>query len=171
MNMPGASSINETIDSDNKTTEQFDKLVPYVFRMLYMATDVKKAINLLLEIIGKKFDVSRAYIFEDTQSGMYTNNTFEWCNSGIVPEKDLLQNVSYAELGDYYANFNEDNIFYCNDIKMLPKGQRELLEKQSVKSLLQCVFPMRATGMGLWDSINATPNACGQENRSMRLIS
>lgn len=114
--------------------------VEYIFRTLYESKDLKKDILLLLEIVGRRFDVSRAYIFEDSQDGSYGMNTFEWCNVGITAQKSALQCVSYEILGDYRANFNEDGIFYCKDIQGLPEAQRKLLESQGIKSILQCTI-------------------------------
>ena len=45
--------------------------------------------------------MSRVYIFEDSEDGTYCDNTFEWCNDGIVPQIDQLQHMLEGELADY----------------------------------------------------------------------
>ena len=80
--------------------------------------------------------MSRVYIFEDSEDGTYCDNTFEWCNDGIVPQIDQLQHMLEGELADYYKNFNEDGIFYCRDIHALPPSQVQVLEAQGIKSML-----------------------------------
>lgn len=67
---------------------------------------------------------------------------FEWCGSDVEPQIEAMQAVSYKDDlgGDFLANFNEDNIFYCSDIRKLSKMQHDFLEKQHVKSLLQCAI-------------------------------
>lgn len=87
---------------------------------------MEAAVSAILEIVGRQFNVSRAYIFENTEDDRYCSNTFEWCNAGVKEEIDNLKHVSYeADLGgNYVANFNEDGIFYCRDILELPRKQK-----------------------------------------------
>lgn len=137
------SAINEKIDSnlDDSNTFSLNTLTEYVFKILYQSLNIEAAINSIIEIIGKKFDVSRVYIFENTEDDTYYTNTFEWCNKGVTSEKDKLQHVSYQQLGDNYTtNFNESDIFYCRDIRELSKEQYQVLEPQGIKSLLQCAI-------------------------------
>ena len=115
--------VGDKIESARSETS-IGSLAEYVFHALYQAGEVEEAIPQILEIIGKQMDVSRVYIFEDSEDGSYSKNTFEWCNRGIEPQKEMLQHVSYAYLGDYYANFNEDGIFYCRDIQGLTTPQK-----------------------------------------------
>lgn len=86
-------------------------LAEYVFHILYQSDDVEKAIPSVLEIVGRHVGVSRVYIFEDSEDGTYCDNTFEWCNDGIVPQIDQLQHMLEGELADYYKNFNETVFF------------------------------------------------------------
>ncbi len=111
-----------------------------VFSALYSSSDINEGINQMLALVGNTYDVSRTYIFEDTEDGLYTRNTFEWCGEGIEPQIDNLRMVSYEkELGgNYRDNMNDDGIFYCHDISELSPIQYEMLAKQGIKSMLQC---------------------------------
>lgn len=131
-------AINETIDSDGGNSGVNAQLMEYVFRILYKSIDIEAAIHLILELVGRQFDVSRMYIFENSEDDSTCSNTFEWCNDGIASEKHNLQNLSYAELGNYTANFDDNGIFYCRDVSTLPKSQFEILASQGIKALLQC---------------------------------
>lgn len=113
-----------------------------VFSALYTSSDISEGITQMLELVGKTYDVSRAYIFEDTDDGKYCCNTFEWCSAGVTAEIASLQNVSYDEDlgGNYRENMNDDGIFYCHDITTLNKKQHDILARQNVKSLLQCAI-------------------------------
>lgn len=124
-----------------KITQKFENnLSAYVFRALYKSKNIESAIQLILEIIGRQFDVSRAYIFENSQDKEFFSNTFEWCNDSIPSEKNFLQNMKLDKYDNYYGNFDENGIFYCRDIKQLPLSQRQVLESQNIKSLLQCAI-------------------------------
>ena len=111
-----------------------------IFSALYTSVNIDKGINQMLEFVGKTYDVSRMYIFEDTEDGQYCCNTFEWCNEGVEPEIDNLRMVSYEKDlgGNYRDNMNDDGIFYCHDISKLSEIQYKMLAEQGIKSMLQC---------------------------------
>lgn len=116
-------------------------VVMRVFSALYSCYDIDEGISQMIELVGKTYDISRVYIFEDSEDGKFTSNTFEWCAEGITSERDSLQNVSYEKDlgGSYKDNMNDDGIFYCHDVSELEdEGQREILERQGIKSVLQC---------------------------------
>lgn len=128
------------IDSDEAKGFEEDDIVIQAFRLLYESGNVEQAVNAILEMVGKKYDVSRVYIFEDSLDGSYCRNTFEWCSDGIEPEIDHLQKVRYQDLGPYRDNFDENDIFYCKDITKLTDGMRKVLAPQGIHSLLQCAI-------------------------------
>lgn len=128
-----------SIDSDDGRYFMTNKVIYYVFRALYESADTREAINTILKIIGIQFNVSRVYIFEDRPDGLAMDNTFEWCSEGIEPQIDKLQNMSFEwNAFGYKENFGEDGVFFCMDIETLPKIQRDVLEPQGIRSLLQC---------------------------------
>lgn len=113
------STIGTMIDSNLTQLTQKNNLLTDIFKFLYRTEDTDLAINMILEVVGKRFDVSRAYVFENTEDGKFCSNTYEWCNTGILPEKDHLQNVDYSTLGNYEGLYDENSIFYCRDINTL----------------------------------------------------
>ena len=84
------------------------------------------AIQLILEIVGKRFDVSRAYIFENSSDGKYCDNTYEWCNEGIAPEKDNLQHYPYEDVTGYKDLFKvtTDNFFDYQRVRVLNSSNK-----------------------------------------------
>ena len=132
--------LREVIDSDKNIRPENNSLAQYIFSVLYHAVDVDDAVPKVLEIVGKQFNVSRVYIFQDSEDGTACSNTYEWCNVNIDPQKDELQNICYEALDGYLGNFNEDGIFYCRDVSELSASQRKTLEKQGIKSVLQCLI-------------------------------
>ena len=138
------SAVNERIDSDSEVIPQTvsSQLVEYVFRILYKSIDIESAVQPILEIVGRQFDVSRVYIFENSEDDTHCSNTFEWCNAGVEPEIQNLSSVSYeTDLGGIYLdNFDENGVFYCRDIASLPQDQFEVLAPQGIKSMLQCAI-------------------------------
>lgn len=125
---------------DGERSMTAGSVTEYIFQVLYESRDIDKAVPIILDIVGRTFNVSRAYVFENSDDDSCCNNTFEWCNEGIPPQIDQLQRVPYSELADYAANFNEDNIFYCSDIKELPEEVYRILAPQGIHSMLQCAI-------------------------------
>lgn len=133
------SAANAAIDSDSSAVSE--RLGQYVFRMLYQSMDVEHAVQQLLEIVGRAYDVSRVYIFESSEDCERCSNTFEWCADGVEPELERLQGLSYKEdLGDYLANFDAEGIFYCRDISQLNQKLYKILAPQGICSVLQCAI-------------------------------
>lgn len=136
------SALGAEIDSDDHTRPARERLFEDVFRILYQAVDFEGAVNAILELAGRQFDVSRVYIFEEEEDPRFCNNTFEWCGEGVEPQKDRLQHLACVDgpLGDLAAYFNENGVFYCRDISVLGSEQVALLESQGIKSMLQCAI-------------------------------
>lgn len=134
------SAVGNTIVSDEGNVAD-EWLAQYAFRTLYGAKDIASSIDRLLEIIGRSYDVSRAYIFESSPDGLCCSNTFEWCGEGITPQMEKLQNISYVDdLGEYLKNFDENGMFYCHDIETLHPDVYAILQPQGIRSMLQCAM-------------------------------
>lgn len=135
----------KNFDKDIKALEvrqsQFrESFTQYIFSLLYETNDVKKTVNMILEIVGKHYHVSRVYIFENSLDNTYCKNTYEWCNIGISSEIANLQHVVYSEIDDHDKKFNNNGIFYCNDTSALPGGAKTILQEQGIVSMLHCAI-------------------------------
>lgn len=127
------------IDSDEQPNIADNSFVRFVFRLLYESKDLTVTVNELLAHIGSQFNVSRAYIFENNEDNTACSNTFEWCNAGVSPEKDNLQNVSYiTDIPGWPNEYDENGLLYCSDISELAPSARAILEPQGIKSMLHC---------------------------------
>jgi len=102
--------------------------------------DFNKKANDALSTIGKHTDVSRVYIFEDSEDGKSTSNTYEWCNTGISYQKDDLQGIPYTIIPSWKKMLQNEGIVYSENIKELPKDIYDILEPQEIKSIV--VLPM-----------------------------
>lgn len=148
-------------------------LTGYVMDILSRSHSMEKSINQLLEIVGRQVNVSRVYIFEDSEDGRTASNTFEWCKEGIRPEKENLQNVDLEALDHYYNNFNEEGIFFCRDVTTLLSHQRLLLENQGIKSVLQCLIMDQGRSKGFigFDECEENRYWTGDQIRLLQIIS
>ncbi|MBO7253307.1 MAG: diguanylate cyclase [Oscillospiraceae bacterium] len=129
------------IDSDQELGLAADNLVRYAFQRLYSSPDVEQSIGDIMTLVGKKINVSRVYIFENSDDNRFCSNTFEWCNDGISPEIQNLQDISYErDIPGYADNFNENGIFYCPDVALLKKEIYDIVAPQGIKSMLHCAI-------------------------------
>ncbi len=129
------------IDSNDQPDLAQSGLVRAVFHRLAHSQDMERSIQEVLTLAGQRTNVSRVYIFENNEDNTTCSNTFEWCNEGISPEMENLQNLSYQiDLPGWVDNYDENGILFCSDISQLPPGPRAILEPQGVKSMLHCAI-------------------------------
>jgi len=134
-------AISAPIDSDEEPGLSEQNIVQHTFQCLYSSNDFDATVNDILALIGKQTNVSRVYIFENNDDNTTCSNTFEWCNTGITPEIDRLQGISYiTDIPGYENNFDEHGIFYCPDVTTLPQAAYEIVEAQGIKAMLQCAI-------------------------------
>lgn len=106
--------------------------------------DFNTRINNVLDKIGIHTDVSRVYIFEDTNNGLATNNTFEWCNEGIIPQIEELQGIPYEIIPSWKKILAEEGRVYSENIAELPEDLQAILEPQNIKSII--IYPLYVKG-------------------------
>ncbi len=129
------------IDSDRDPSLIRNDITYQIIQVLYLADTFDSAINRILTMMGKRTNVSRVYIFENSEDDSYCTNTFEWCNDGITPEIQNLKHVSYeTDIPNYQDNFNENGVFYCHDVHELPQAAYDIVEPQGIQSMLQCII-------------------------------
>ena len=137
------------IDSDEQPAMNDDSLLRFVFRSLYESQNTDATIEELISFIGTHFDVSRVYIFENNDDNTCCSNTFEWCNVGIPPEKENLQNVSYiTDIPGWPDVYDERGVLYCTDVTDLDPLVRQIVDPQGIKSMLHCAIMDRGVFRG-----------------------
>lgn len=125
------------IDSDFRITISDDQIARFVFDQLYDSRNLEQTLQEMLAFIGEHMNVSRVYIFENNEDNTACSNTFEWCNHGIEPQKENLQNVSYiTDIPGWPEVYDENGILYCNDVTNLSPLVRAVVEPQGIKSML-----------------------------------
>lgn len=134
-------AVNNKIDSDSQPGLARDSIVRYAFHQLYTAREVDPAINRILALVGQQMNVSRVYIFENSDDNRFCTNTYEWCNTGITPQIQNLHQISYeTDIPGYEDNFDESGIFYCPDTHLLPQRAYDIVAPQGILSMLQCAI-------------------------------
>ena len=101
--------------------------------------DLQDPISQAIEMLGKHADVSRVHIFENSADGVFTSNTFEWCNNGIRPQTENLENIPYSVIPSWRRKLLRGGLI-CSNVRDLPEDMRDILEPQDVKSIM--AFPV-----------------------------
>lgn len=117
-----------------------------IFEMLYETKDVNASIQMILELLGKRFKVDRVYIFQNDSKGNSAIKTHEWCISLI--DEGKLKNLIYKKLGEYLSLYSKEGIFCCSDIRNSIPEVYKICEEQNIKSLLHCAIYNRKVMIG-----------------------
>lgn len=103
-------------------------------------------INKALESMGRFVNADRAYIFEYDWEKMVCNNTFEWCQTGIEPQIEFLQDLPTDAIPWWVEAHMEGKTLSIPNVSKLAEddGVRQILEPQDIKSLM--TIPMMSNG-------------------------
>ncbi len=97
-------------------------------------------INNTIQMVGKHTNAGRVFIFEDSNSGLSTSNTCEWCRPGISNQKEYLQDLYYENYPSWNKIMDNKGLIYAKSIASLPNDLKPILEQLEIKSLV--VYPL-----------------------------
>lgn len=123
-----------------KSLKQQKLLSEISFLFSSVMEDLNDPISLAIDKLGEHTDVSRVYIFEDSSDGVFTTNTFEWCNKEVRPQIENMQNLPYSVIPSYKKRLLKTGGIICRDISELPDDLQDILEPQEIKSVM--LFPI-----------------------------
>lgn len=99
------------------------------------------AINNLLEKIGYFTKADRAYIVDEKDGCYY--NTYEWCNEGIEPQINQLQNLRAEDMPYWIPKLSSGESIFIEDLENVKETmpvEYEILKPQNIHTLI--VFPI-----------------------------
>jgi len=101
--------------------------------------DLDDAINGTLADIGRLSRADRAYLVLLREHGTVMDNTHEWCAKGVSPQIENLRKLPSDMYPWWIKKIQNSESIHITDISKLPpeaKAEREVLEKQDIKSVL-----------------------------------
>ena len=134
--------ISERVEKDQaiqKQNNQQQMLLSASEKLINAVSDnLNNVIEDALSQVGKISEADRVYLFEHDYHLKVTNNIYEWCGEGIVPQIEILKNVPFSEVEEWLYYHGKGESIVINDVQALPEGDsvREILEPQGIKSLL-----------------------------------
>lgn len=129
-----------------RSYQNLEALANEGLRIALQAPTPDKAIEVILEYLGKALKGERTYIFEKNERGG-DDNTYEWAANGVQPEIDNLQNLPPEVCANWYRNFNESRNITIGDLEDIREEdplQYANLKRQNIHSL--AVVPLYDDG-------------------------
>lgn len=125
--------------------------IPF-FNLLYFSEDFKSAMHMVLSMLGQEYDLGRIYVAERSKAKRYLDYTYEWSSENVL-SSNLVSGPIHLEESEGYAElFNEDGVFYSNDIsniKFQSEATYDYYSKKNVKSILQCIILEEGSFIGI----------------------
>lgn len=121
------------------------------------ASRVGTIIDHSLEQLGEFVKADRVYIFEYDWNKNVCSNTHEWCNKGISPQIEELQNIPLDTIPKWVEAHKDGLTLNIPDVLALSKDDpiRVVLEPQKIKSLITIpmLFEGKCIGFLGFDSV------------------
>ncbi len=105
--------------------------------------DLALQVQQTLDRMGRAVQADRAYIFQFNWEDQTMSNTHEWCNEGVEPAIDELQNLPNSTFPWWQSLLLAHRNIVINDLEEFPpeaEQEKTILAMQGVRSVL--VFPV-----------------------------
>lgn len=106
-------------------------------QQIFSTTDPDKSIENILYYMGKTFCCDRTYIFELEENNLISN-TYEWCEKGVVPQKDMLQHERQDGIDWWIQLFQQNKVVVIEnleDIRTKYPVSYAILKPQDISTL------------------------------------
>ena len=127
-----------------KTIIKYELVINEALRSALNYNTPDEQINEFIRFFGRHIGSDRIYIFEDCKERHGTDNTYEWCAQGVIPEIDRLQNVDMDVIKWWYDTFSKGESIIITDIEDIKEEHRvsyDMLKAQNVRNVVVC--PLR----------------------------
>jgi len=115
------------------------KIVADISRRFIQVEDLDSSIHFALSALGSYSQASRAYIFKVDMARGNMDNTYEWCQEGVMPEIDNLQGLPtdiFPWWMDTLSQGRIINVLHVSDLGPEAEAERDILSAQGIESVL-----------------------------------
>ena len=141
-------------------------------RLALKSNNPDKALDIILEYLGKALQGERTYIFEKNEHGG-DDNTYEWVADGVTPEIDNLQNLAPEICANWYHNFSEDKNIVIKDLEDIRESdplQYENLKSQDIHSLVVVPLYSDTVNIGFYGVDNPKGNSYEYTQNMLQIV-
>ena len=135
-------AIDMSIQEEQKKTIQKytsnESMVNEGLRLALAEPRPEQSLEVLLAYLGEHLKSGRVYIFEENADGTL-DNTFEWCGSGVVSQKEVLQKVPFEVVSLWYNTFQKNKNVIIQDLEAIREEDPlayEYLKPQNIQTLV-----------------------------------
>jgi PAS domain S-box-containing protein len=122
-----------------KKKVEFEKAISTVSSQFVDPMSIDDAINNSLKKIGLLSKSSRSYLFIFNEENKTMSNTHEWCDEGVIPQIDQIQNVPLDVFPWSINKLKNGEILNIDDVENLPpeaSSEKEEFLRENIKSLV-----------------------------------
>ena len=134
-------AMEEMVEREQRIRRQLDlqDFINKVYEEVFTSDSTQDTIHRILEMVGKKYRVSRIGLCEVLPNRVDIINTAQWCGPNILPMMHMSRTLVYADYDAFcQAYHGRDGSFYCKDVGQLEDGVfTQLLRERGVVSTLQ----------------------------------
>lgn len=130
----------EEAERTMKRKSVYENVLIEVSEMFLQVKDIKATINLILSILCKSYNISRACVLEISDTEKKASLTYEWCEEGIEPLGD--KNIDFDEK-EYLRAYNGQAFLYYDNKEELKQNNHILnyvYEIDRIKGYFACYF-------------------------------
>ena len=136
-------SIEQTANDLKEQTKSLNKRLAYenlLSRISVMAVSMDSLDDFmasLLHLIGETLNLCRSCIFKHQHKTNTMNLSYEWCNDGVDPLKEVFRDVDCSGIPNWINTLKNLEIHRFSDVNDIPdKRVRKELCRENVKSVL-----------------------------------
>jgi len=122
----------------------FEKNIHEISSELVGVLDLDRAVNTIIEKIGRLCRASRAYLFLLSDDGKNMNKTHEWFREGAEPRKEKMKNLEIDGFPWLLRKLRLNETIHITDVHKLPEeagAEKAMMENLNIRSLL--LFPVK----------------------------
>lgn len=117
--------------------------VANIIELLFDSKDTNSSINIVLSMIGKYYNISKVSIVEELSNKNITSTTYEWRQDKGTTKSENLKSALTEKVKRYKELFNNEGIFYCNDMSIVSKYSKTAYKyavNEGIVSTLKCAI-------------------------------
>lgn len=117
-----------------------ENVAEYILKLFYQYEDVDAAVPILLDFVGKSFNLGRVDVSVFSEDDTYYEVLYEWCDEGVDALKVDGKRFAADEWSSIKSHLDENDILLCSDVEI---GVPDFLENDNmrdrgVKSVMLC---------------------------------
>jgi diguanylate cyclase (GGDEF)-like protein len=117
-----------------------ENMAEYILKLFHEFDNVDIAVPVLLDFVGKAFNIGRIDVSIFTEDEKYYNSLYEWCNEGVESVKELGVMNPADEWSAIKKVLDADNILCYENVsdKLMGCFENDDMEERGVKSVMLC---------------------------------